>query len=96
MKQMNQIMARAKPELLGRVKSVCTSRGSTEVMAWRILWDVSNDGYTGYLIFASYLPGLKYWEICGDMMHPLWQDEVVTGIKKLMGRDLDVTFDLTK
>lgn len=93
---MNHMMARAKPELLRRVKSVCTSRGSTEVLAWRILLDVSNDGYTDYRIFASCLPGLKYWEICGVTMHPLWQNEVVRGIKKLMGRDLDVTFDLTK
>ncbi|KAI4915323.1 hypothetical protein J4E85_010448 [Alternaria conjuncta] len=95
MRQMNQMIARAKPELLARVKSVCTRRGPTEHMARCALRAVPRDGYTEYFIFASYLPGLKYWDVCGNM-NPVWQEEVMKGIKKLMGRDLDVTFDLTK
>ena len=45
--------------------------------------------------YTSYLPGLKYWHVYGDLSS-YWQEQVKEWIGMLMDRNLEVTFDLTE
>jgi len=85
---------RTKPQLLARVKSIRTSAQPTKEMAWSVL-SSSKFWTSSYIKYAGYLPGLKYWHVYGY----LWlesQQDVVKGIRQLMGRDVEVTFDTTE
>jgi hypothetical protein len=65
-------------------------------MSWKVLFEVTGRRLLAHTnMCANHLPGLKYRHVC-EYLHPNWQQEVVKGIKLMMGRDVEVTFDTTE
>jgi hypothetical protein len=92
-KEMKPVVDATKPELLAKVASIRTSAVSTSGMLLRIETQESGTHQVAddYLLYASCLPGLKYWHVYGDCTNRM-REYIVKGIRKLMDRDGDVTF----
>ena len=90
--EIRHLVKRTTPELLARVESI---RTSAKKMGWRILLgedtdDENNDNeYTSY---TRWLTGLKHWHLYG-YVDSVWRLDIRRGIRRFMGRDVEVTFE---
>jgi hypothetical protein len=54
---------------------------------------VEEASYTsGNVRYASFLPGLEYWHIYPEITSYSHRKGIADGIRKVMGRDVEVTF----
>ncbi|KAL1797150.1 hypothetical protein ACET3X_003756 [Alternaria dauci] len=96
--EMRRVIGRVEPEMLAKVTSIQTRYSYVEYLSFRYYLHRNvfpchiGDGNREYRRYAESLPGLKSWHICPGHSSYNYVSVMTRGIRKMMGRDVEVTF----